>query len=60
MTKSKTKVHSRWECKKCPNFTYEAPLAGQTVLAHRAVEGGKTVYHKPKRTWQSKYDKMSQ
>lgn len=57
MKKRDTKAHSRWECRSC-EWGYEAPLAGQAVLGHRAVDGGRKVFHKVKRVWRSKYDRM--
>ncbi len=57
MSKREQKTHSRWECSQC-DFTYEAPLVGQRVIRHRFVDAGRTVWHTPKRVWQSKYDKL--
>jgi len=59
MSKRDVRVHSRWACRRngC-DWTYEAPLAGQEVLWHRAVDGGKTVGHGVRRVWESKYNKI--
>lgn len=57
MSKRDTRVHSRWECRTC-EWGYEAPLVGQEVMVHRAVEGGRRVYHRAKRVWESKYNRL--
>ena len=58
MTKRDTKVHSKWACSSC-DWTYEAPLVDQVVTVHRATDKGRTVYHKVKRTWESKYNRLA-
>ncbi len=59
MTKRDTKVHSRWEClnKDC-DFGYEAPVVGQVVLGHRSNDKGRRTFHKVRRVWESKYNRI--